>query len=153
MTFGWSVARVDAQHPEGPGNRQEATSDSPGRSGRRVHNHQTRFSQCSIPYRALAITTKTDGSALHVCHAIKGAGAEADGGGAAPRVGPSEGQLDPDIDHSKTLTISPTHSADFTFFGHVGDRGGALHGREKPRSDRSERGGHRSRDTTAAPIT
>lgn len=61
---------------------------------------------------SLAVTTKTDGSALHVCHAIKGAGAEADGGGAAPRVGPSEGQLDPDIDHSTTLTITATHSDD-----------------------------------------
>lgn len=54
-------------HPEGPGNRQEATSDSPGRSERRVRNSQSCFPQpvyptsCHQPSRP----NKTAASALH----------------------------------------------------------------------------------------
>lgn len=44
---------------------------------------------------SLAVTTKTAGSTLHARPAIKGAGAEADGGGTAPRIGPSEGAARP----------------------------------------------------------
>ncbi len=41
--------------------------------------------------------------------AVKGAGTEVDGGDTAPRVGPSEGQLDPDNKHSSVIDGSTAH--------------------------------------------
>jgi hypothetical protein len=63
MTPMWPTGHCYFLHPEGPGNRQEATSDSPGRSGRRVRNCQTRFSPAPIQ---CPVTSQSPSKQMHL---------------------------------------------------------------------------------------
>lgn len=85
--------------PEGPENRREATSDSPGRPGRRVRNCQTCFSRFLAPLRT------------------QGAGAEADGGAACAPVRSERGGLGSDNDNFMTTkrTTFTTHRRASTY--------------------------------------
>ncbi len=95
MTLTWPTGHFYFLHPEGPGNRQEATSDSPGRSGRRVRNFQTRFSPVLIQCRA---TSQTLSKQMHLICVL--ATLDKEPGRRlterpAPRVGPSEWAAQP----------------------------------------------------------